>query len=737
MKKQFQTWAILLLSIPPLSICAQTADTLNLETLTVSATQANANTPVTFSTLRKKELTDRQFGQDLPMILQVAPSVVSTSDAGTGIGYTGLRVRGSDPSRINITIDGVPINDSESQLVYWVNMPDFAASTNTVQIQRGVGTSTNGAGAFGATINLQTNGFNTEKYVRYDGSAGSFGTFRNSLSAGTGLIRNKMAFDIRLSSIASEGYVERAASDLGSAYVSGAYFGKKTTLRLKAFTGSERTYQSWYGLPQQWINVDSLRRKNVAGTETLGAPYENQVDDYKQSHLHFLAAHQFSPHLKANLTLHYTRGKGFYEEYKADQEIKKYFPVFSQNTKTDLVRRLWLDNHFVGAIYSVEYNKNKFNSVFGGASNVYLGKHFGDIIWNKENIQFPNVPFYEGDSDKKDVNFFEKISYDFSKKLSGFADLQVRFVGYDTKGTDRRLRNYDVDTSFLFFNPKLGLTYKYTEGGVLYTTFGVANREPNRNDFLESNKAALKSEKLLNTEIGARRTWKTGILAANAFAMYYKNQLAITGAVNDVGEQIRLNVPKSYRAGIELEAAFEIMRNIRFQGNAAFSQNKILNFEEKIDNWDDGTQKTISHSTTDLALSPNVVTFSELQFKAIDLEKKQFYIALSHKYVGKQYIDNTSNERAQLPAYGFSDMRLQYDFSYKKIKKAYVKLLINNVLNQKFSSNAWAYRFYSENPAGLDVYPSVLADSKKNYYNMIGLFPQAGRNFMLAVGVQF
>ena len=746
------------LLIYPLSISAQTkqdsTQTIDLQTVTITATMANERTPMTFTNVKKEQLRKNDFGQDIPFLLKSTPSVVETSDAGAGVGYTGLRVRGSDATRTNITVDGVPLNDSESQLVYWVNMPDFANSTSMIQIQRGVGTSTNGAGAFGSTINLITNPLRSEKFINYSGAIGSFGTQKHAISFGSGILGKHFSMDGRVSRITSDGYVDRASSKLGSLYLSGTYFNRSTSLRFKLFTGNERTYQSWYGIPEAYVNDSKLRTYNPAGTDKPDSPYPNQVDDYQQTHTHLTLNHAFkNTAWRVNASLHYTRGKGFYEEYKASQKLYNYFLQDSvkvgekQVKKTDLTRRLWLDNHFYGGVFSFTYKQNATEMVFGGGLNQYDGKHYGQVLWAEKVPLENNQPktFYESTAGKTDVNIYAKMNQQIGSKMYAFVDLQVRKVGHQTMGKDRRQRDISRDLSWFFFNPKAGLVYNYTEGGQFYGSFAVGNREPNRNDITDAyNNQIPQSERLLNTELGWKLAKSNVSFGANFYHMYYKNQLVVTGQINDVGEQLRLNVPTSYRAGLEFELAWKITEGLTFDYNATLSQNKITNFTEYRDNWDTGAQDVITHGTTDIAFSPNVIANAALTYQILRGSKNQLEVSLSGKHVGQQFVDNTSNANTILEAYMYGDFRIQYKTQIGIFKNIIAKLLISNILDTKYSANAWAYRFtstgYDPRPDEAQSLPYTRlegADANKGTFNQMGYFPQAGRSFTLGLSVEF
>ena len=729
----------------PLSILAQNAvdstQSIDLQQVTITATMATDKTPMTFTNIKKDEIRKNDFGQDVPFLLKSTPSVVETSDAGGGVGYTGIRIRGSDATRINVTIDGVPLNDAESQSVYWVDLPDFAASTSMIQIQRGVGTSTNGAGAFGASINLITNALQSKKYFNYSGSLGSFGTLKNTLGFGTGVIKNHLSVDARLSSISSDGYVDRASSKLGSVYLSALYFSDKTSLKFKIFTGNERTYQSWYGIPLSYLNDSKLRTYNPAGTEkSVESPYPNQVDDYIQTHGHLTLNHQFSPNLKANISLFLTKGKGFYEEYRADQKLKKYYSNWKNDSTTDLVRRLWLDNNFYGSVYSLTYEENGLNFTFGGGLNQYDGKHFGEVIWQKRTDLIPNFQptrFYESTSKKTDFNIYFRTNFDFSEQLSGYVDYQYRRIGYNTEGVDRKKRDISRALTYEFFNPKFGLSFDLEKNSTLYTSLAVANREPNRSDLIDAEKANLpKPERMYDLELGWRKQFKNSALNINFYSMSYENQLVVTGNINDVGDQLRVNVGESLRAGLEIEGAVQLTEALSFKGNAAFSKNTIKNFTEYRDNWDTGGQDTIQHGTTDLAFSPNFVGNLSANYKILRGSNQNLDVTLSSKFVGAQFIDNTSNGNAQLPAYNYFDLMFLYNTQHKFLKNITFKLLINNILDQKYVNNAWTYRYNSPSYNAVGDEPYTRSEGG-TIYNQTGYFPQAGRHFLVGFSVAF
>jgi iron complex outermembrane recepter protein len=718
------------------------SDTLELKTVTIAATLATEKMPITRTDVYAPALRRNDFGQDVPYLLRTTPSVVETSDAGTGIGYTGLRIRGTDASRINVTIDGIPLNDAESQNVYWVDLPDFAASTDQIQIQRGVGTSTNGAGAFGATVNLTTDKVLKNRELRYEGTLGSFKSRKQALNYQSGILNNRFYVNARFSKINSDGYLQRSAADLNSWYLTGTYLTPRTTLRIKAFGGHEVTQQAWSGVPAQYINIDSLNRYNIEGTEKAGEPYQNQVDDYQQQHFHLVLNHQFTDNLKGNVSLHYTHGFGFYEQYKANQKTSNYKlpqPYIVGNdtvNESDLVRRLWLNNYFYGAIYALTHKTEVAESVLGGGYSIYEGHHFGEVISVLRNINQQPFRFYESAATKTDFNLFFKTNYNLNNRLNAFLDLQGRMVRHDFNGVDKNQRDLTQKTNYLFFNPKIGLYYA-TEKSKIYGSFAVANREPSRDDIVDALKNLLpKSEQLLNTEIGYKHLINNGFVSINYYNMFYNNQLVLTGQINDVGNAIRVNVPKSYRNGVELQTNWKPTNQLSIGANASFSMNKALNFTEYRDNWDTWGQDTIAHGTTNLAFSPSVVGNLMVGYELFKNANHELSLLVQHKYVGKQYVDNTNNENTTLAAYQQTDLKIFYNTHFYSIKNLTLKLLINNLLNQKYSSNAWAYRFTSANYDPRPYDPTSRAESN-NTYHLMGYFPQAGINFMVGLSVAF
>jgi iron complex outermembrane recepter protein len=713
------------------SLFAQTtvqdkADTL--PEILVKSAWASDFTPITFKNYDQKALEKNDFGQDLSYLLQNTPSVVVSSDAGTGVGYTGFRIRGSDPTRVNVTINGIPYNDAESQGVYWVDMPDIFSSTESLQIQRGVGTSTSGAGAFGASINLNTNAVQLEKGLELKTSAGSFGTRRLTLKGTTGLHKG-FSVDAKISKIHSDGYIERAASDLLSYDVGATWLGKTASLRFNFIDGQERTYQAWNGLPIQYLNTQ--RTYNTAGTEQAETPYPNQVDDYRQTHYQLFYKQAFSKALVLNVAGFATKGKGFYEEYKANKNLLEY--QFKNMDTSNLVQRRWLDNWFYGTTWGLNFNKNKLDATLSGAYTIYDGKHFGEVIWTAKTQPEP-LPYrwYQDQGYKTDFNIYGKINYLISSKSLFYIDLQYREVHYNFTGVDQNSSNIAQSVKMPFFNPKLGFSYKINTKIESYVTFGQASREPNRSDFIQSSvQSRPKAETLQNLELGVKYKIKNAYFNTNFYAMNYKNQLVLTGEINDIGAYNRVNVAKSYRVGLELDGGMT-WKKLAFNANLTLSQNKILDFNEFIDNWDTGVQEKVTHPSTDIAFSPNMIAGYELKHELSNVVS----LSLLGKYVGKQYIDNSQSKLASLPAYWLNDVRLNYDFTLFRTKKASLAFLCANLLDIRYSSNAWTYLFRSPsyNPIADDPYS--VGEKTPNTYRQIGLFPQAGRNYTISLKVK-
>jgi iron complex outermembrane receptor protein len=692
-----------------------------LEAITIDAVRASDNTPATFTNIGKEVIKQRNLGQDVPFLLKGTPSAVVTSDAGAGIGYTGIRIRGSDQSRINGTINGIPLNDAESQQVYWVDLPDFAASADAIQIQRGVGTSTNGAGAFGATINLQTNKLKENAYADFAGSLGSFNTRKASLTLGTGLLHDKFSFDARFSNIASDGYIDRASANLRSYYLSGLYLGKNNSLRFNVFSGHELTYQAWHGIDAETLATD--RTYNPAGLRADGSFHDNQVDDYQQTHCQAIYNQHFWG-LDGNISLHYTKGSGFYEEYKIGEDLADYGITDAGAQTSDLIRRRWLDNDFYGLTYYLKGEiASGLDATLGGAWNNYEGGHFGELVWARDfGSGEQGQRYYENDANKRDFNVFTKMNYAFGEGWNAYLDLQYRSVGYDFVGYDNDGTNIGQRVQLHFFNPKIGLLRQIGTGGKAYAYFGIANREPNRSDYTESSPSTRpRPETLRNLEVGYKHHWRQAAASANLYFMHYKDQLALTGQINDVGEYTRTNLGKSHRLGLELEGSWQSGSGLALGGNLALSQNKIKTWTEYLDDWDTGGQQSLQYQNTDLAFSPWAIAALDLGYDVLHKKGKgqSLVVSLSNKYVSKQFIDNTSNNKAALDAFAYSDANIIYTFSTKFAKEISLNLLVANVFNNLYVNNAWSYHYTYGGQADY----------------LFGYYPQAGRNFLLGLRV--
>ena len=735
-----------------------------LNSVTVTSNMATPLMPLTFTNIKSAEIRQRDNGQDVPFLLKNLPSLVETSDAGAGVGYTYLRIRGTDATRINVTLDGVPLNDAESQSVYWVDVPDFASSTNSIQVQRGVGTSTNGAGAFGATVNMITNP-SSEKFLSYKIGVGSFNTQRHTLSAASGLLKNKFMFDGRVSYIASDGYVDRAASQLYSYFTSATYLTDKSSLRLKIFGGHEKTYQSWYGIPFSYLSNDSTRRYNPEGTESTPA-YKNQVDNYDQTHAHLSWTKVIREPLalsnelkgerdstlktqnsKLNITLHYTHGIGYYEEYKAGQPVANYTNKKTNDT-ADIVRRLWLDNDFLGAIFSYTLDRKQFQSITGGGINRYWGNSYGTLVdVVGENLVIDtHYKYYSSSAIKDDVNVYEKIIFKPTTHWNFYADAQIRALKYAINGIDKNKRDISRSVTYTFFNPKFGFLYNAHALGNFYGSFGVANHEPNRNDLTDPSVTELpKPETLYDTEIGWKKQTDHAQFNVNLFYMDYTNQLVLTGKINDVGDALRINVPKSYRAGIELEAGFKMSEKISVNSNLTLSEHKIAQFTESVSDWLTYDVTNIAHTNTDIALSPKVIGNLGLTYQCLKNEKNDLSVTINGKYVGQQFLDNTSNTNTILPAYSTTDLHFNYSLGlFKNIEREAMHRVstisfsfsVLNLFNAKYVSNGYAsrYTYAGSNPTINDPY---VRSEGNGFINYAGFYPQAGQHFMLSASVRF
>ncbi len=738
----FETTSIPLSDLTPETTIALQRSIYTADEVIVRATRVSARTGTAYSNVTAEALGKQNLGQDLPQLLNFLPSVVTTSDAGAGIGYTGMRIRGSDPTRINMTINGIPYNDPESHGTFLVNMPDFASSVSSIQIQRGVGSSTNGAGAFGATVNINTNEFRKEAYAELNNSYGSFNTWKNTVKVGSGLLNDRFTVDARLSRVSSDGFVDRASSDLKSFHLSGAYFGKNSYFRANVFSGKEITYQAWNGVPEvklrndregirQYIEWNGLNERDAdnllnANPRTYNAYwYDNETDNYQQDQYQLLSSHTLTPNLTLNVNAFYVRGKGYYEQYKDNDRLSRYLlpDVIVGNdtiTRSDIVRQRWLDNHFYGSTFSLDYTSfKKLDVAVGGGWNQFDNDHYGKVVWARyaSNSSHPHQ-YYFGNGLKTDFNVYAKASYLLTPRLTVHGDVQLRKVNYEVYGTDTDQNVLQVDARHTFWNPKMGLHYEVHPAHSLYASFNVGNREPNRGDFVDARAGETPlQETLYDWEAGYRFQGNQWLVNLNFYRMQYSNQLVLTGQVNDVGNPVRVNVPRSHRMGAELEAAWIITQAVKWTGNLTISENKINAFTEHIFNYDTDEHDAIDHGKTDISFSPNTVAGSQLTF----MPTQNLELALLTKYVGRQFLDNTSNLQRQLPHYLTNDVRITWSIPVKWAKKLQVNVLVNNLLNASYESNGYTYGYRSY---GTHV--------QENFY-----FPQAGTNFLAGLSLGF
>lgn len=721
--KPARTPLFLLLLMLPVFFFGQTIekDTTSLQEIVLSAVKTSTKDPITFSTLKKEDFERRNLGQDIPIMMNYMPSVVTTSDAGAGVGYTGIRVRGSDATRVNVTLNGVPYNDSESQGTFWVNLVDLASSTSNIQLQRGVGSSTNGAGAFGASLHLSTDDYSLEPFVEASSSYGSFNTNKNTVKFGTGLLNKKFEFSGRLSNITSDGYIDRAFVDMKGYALQGHFIDGGTQIRALAFGGKQRTYQAWYGLEDAEKLIND-RTFNVAGMyiDANGNRqfYDNEVDNYDQDHYHLYWDEKWSDKLRTNVTFHYTKGKGYFEQYRANDRFSTYglAPITIGGetiNRTDLIRRRWLDNDFYGLVYSLNHQTKKSNFVLGGGVNRYEGAHFGEIIWARfaSDSQIRDR-YYDDLARKDDINIFAKETYSLTEKLSLFADLQYRYVHYKTDSHRVGLVN-DV---FHFFNPKTGVVFQLNKKHQFYASYAKGSREPNRNDYEEGTP---KPEFLHDFEMGWRHQSEKLQLNVNGFYMRYKNQLVLTGSLTDTGAPVRENVGDSYRLGLEIDANYTFNKWFSWQPNLTLSTNQNLNYTVERD----GVLQTLNRSM--IAFSPNVVAGSNLQITPV----KNFSINFLSKFVSKQYMTNFELSTAVLPSYFVNDLNVSYSYQPKNLffKTVVFNLLVNNIFDQVYESNGFHYSFNDtwSNPNMVQTIDGI------------GYFPQAGIHVLGGLSLRF
>ena len=701
-------------------------DTTEIEVLdevVLTTVRVARDAPVTHSNVDKEDLETRNLGQDLPVLLNYLPSVVSTTDAGAGVGYTGIRVRGSDATRINVTLNGIPYNDSESQGTFWVNMPDFTSSVESLQLQRGVGTSTNGSGAFGASLNILTDGVSKNAYGEISNSFGSYNTHKHNVKFSTGLLSDHFEMAGRVSIIQSDGYIDRATSDLKSYFLQGAFQDGNTLLKLLAFGGSQKTYQAWNGI-EDLDKLENDRTFNPSGmyTDLDGNVrfYDNEVDNYDQNHYQFLWSQRFNSYWKTNLSVNYTRGEGYFEQYKENRKFGDYglepIPMGNDTiNRTDLIQRRWLDNHFFAVNANVNYKKDNLEVSGGAYYGTYTGDHFGEIIWARYASDSEiRDHYYFGDADKREFTVFSKVSYLINDSWSLYGDVQGRFINYKTSGITSDLVPMVLDEDYAFFNPKAGASYRLNPGNQFYLSYGRAHREPSRSDFREN---ILTAEKLDDFELGWRFSSDWAKVNTNLYYMLYKDQLVLSGEMSDTGRPLRTSSGSSYRMGVEIDAEINIGPKFRALPNVALSSNKNVDFVASIDG------ELVDLGKTNIAFSPSVVVGNILEYRPIN----NMSIGFLSKYVGEQYMGNIDSEKSKLDAYFVNDLNVAYRFELPWTKEVVLSALVNNIFNVKYISNGYFYTYEDDfsNPGQIATVEGA------------GYFPQATINFLVGATIKF
>jgi len=700
-----------------------TIKTQILDEVLVKSIRVDTDSPITHSNVDKEELAKTNLGQDIPVLLNYLPSVVTTSDAGAGIGYTYIRVRGSDASRVNITINGIPYNDSESQGTFWVNMPDFASSIENLQLQRGVGTSTNGSGSFGASLNILSDGVSDNAFSEIGIAGGSFNSQKYNVKFSTGLLNDHFEVSGRLSKITSDGYIDRASSDLKSYFLQGAFINDNTLIKALVFGGKEKTYQAWYGIDAETLEND--RTYNPAGiyTDDDGNVkfYDNETDNYSQDHYQLFWNQKINNNWTTNLALNYTYGRGYYEQYKEDEDFVFYNfePIVLGGeviNTTDLIRRRWLDNDFYVINANANYKKDNLEVSTGIFYSHYDGDHYGEVIWAKyaSNSEIRDR-YYEGNGKKNEFTVFAKATYKFKEKWSIYGDLQGRFLTYKTSGLTSDRVPLEVNEKYNFFNPKTGLSYELSNKNQLYVSYGKAHREPRRADF---ENGITKPEKLDDYELGWRFKAQKNTINTNIYFMNYKDQLVLTGAIDDTGAPLRATSGKSYRLGLEIDATFLIGDNFRILPNLALSSNKNLDFVSPIDG------ELVNLGTTNLSFSPNIVAGNKFEYEPIT----NLLLGLYTKYVGEQYMGNVDSDVSKLDAYFVNDFNVSYTIdNIPFLREIVVTGLVNNIFNIKYVSNGY---YYTYDDTWTDPTTTTTIEGT-------GYYPQATINFLVGAAVKF
>ena len=702
-----------------------TTDVEKLDEVLVKSVRVDAKSPITHTNVTKKEIAKRNLGQDIPILLNFLPSVVTTSDAGAGVGYTGIRVRGVSPQSTNITLNGIPYNDAESLGTFWVNLGDFASSVESLQLQRGVGTSTNGSGAFGASINILTDAVSKEASGEISNSFGSFNTRKHTVKFSTGRLNEHFEIAGRLSNIASDGYIDRASADLKSYFLQGAYVDDNTLIKAIVFGGNEVTYQSWFGIDRETLERD--RTFNPAGqyTDDDGNTkfYDNEVDNYSQDHYQLHWNQRYNNYWSTTVGVNYTYGRGYFEQFREDDDFSTYgFEEVTVNGETinttDLIRRRWLDNDFYVINASANYKNNGLDMIFGGSFSHYDGDHFGEVIWSEFASQSEiRDRYYEGNGKKNDLSFFAKANYRLNDQIQLYGDLQLRNVNYETSGINSNLTQFNVDENYTFFNPKLGITYELNDSNDLYFSYARANREPTRDEF--ENDPNIEPEQLNDFEIGWRHKNGNFSFNANSYIMLYNEQLVLTGEINDVGAQLRSNSGESYRIGLELEAVIPVTPKLTLQPNMTLSSNRnretIVSLNGELQNL----------GSTEIAFSPNLVAANAVVFQPMN----QLQMSLLSKYVGEQFMGNTENPDSKLDSFFVNDFNVTYTLETNSFFDSIVFTgLVNNIFNKKYVSNGYFGSFDFDDP-------NSPTGTSTGFFS--GFYPQATTNFLVGVTLNF
>ena len=742
MKKVFFLLMLIFLSAEGYQLLAASPDSLDhyqLEEVVVSATRAGVNTPVSFSNISLSDIRKENAARNIPAILQTTPSLVSFTEDGLGVGNTHFRIRGTDATRINVTLNGMPLNNPETQEVFWVNLPDLSNSLQNIQIQRGVGTSTNGSAAFGASISLQTRGASSEAYGEASTAVGSYGTFLSNIAMGTGILNNGLSLDARFSRVLGEGYIKNGSVNHTNFYAALSHYTDKQLIRLSYLKGIQHTGITWEGIsPEQMEEFG--RRYNPAGVYYDDAGnkliYDNETDNYYSDILQLTLTRELTPFLSLNAGLSYNHGYGYYENYRYNRKYSD-FGIEPQTIKgvtyerSDFIRQKLMENDFYVANLGMNYVKDKLNVTFGGMYSYYHGDHFGRLPWIKHNNNITeNYEWYQNLGVKTELNFFTKAEYQLNNIFSLFGDLQYRNVRYEFSGTDDDLENLTGNFTYNFFNPKAGVSVRFDSQNQIYASVAVGQREPLRADLKDGIKGGgvnpIQPERMIDYELGYRFNKTNGLhLGANLYFMDYSNQMVQTGKLTDIGYKLMENVKDSYRAGLELEASVPLWTNkIQLDANATFSSNKIKNYVAWFDhydnqnNWNWEGQISKEYGTTNTSYSPDFISALGATWQP----NSSFYLNLMGKYVGKQYMDNTSDDTKSIDAYFVSNLSAGYTFNKTPIGTFNLQVFVNNIFNKEYIANGWAAT-------------DTFADGST--INYIGYYPQATRNFMTRLTLSF